>query len=407
MTMTRTKGGLMGRVKGEPIALDGAKAVAQAMRQMNPDVVAAYPITPQTEMVQTFSEFVANGEVDTEFIAVESEHAAMSACIGAAAAGGRVQTATTSAGMAFMWEVLYIASSLRLPIIMGVANRALSAPLNIHCDHSDAMGARDSGWIQIYGEDVQEAYDNAFQALRIAEHPDVMLPVMHCQDGFIISHGVERLELLPDAAAKGFIGAYNPQHTLLDTENPKTFGPVDLQDYYFEHKRQQVDGMEKALFAIEEIGREFGDLTGRYYGHIAPYRLEDAEVVVMALGSTAGTARVAVDKLREQGVKAGSLKVRTFRPFPAKAVVEALAGKKAVAVLDRAIAFGSQGNPLFLDVSSALFNAGVTPKVANYVYGLGGRDTTASQIASVFADLMEIANTGRVEPLVRYLGLRD
>ncbi|MDO8672496.1 MAG: pyruvate ferredoxin oxidoreductase, partial [Dehalococcoidia bacterium] len=228
------------------------------MKQMNPDVVAAYPITPQTEIVQTFSEYVANGEVDTEFVAVESEHAAMSACIGAAAAGGRVQTATTSAGMAFMWEVLYIASSLRLPITMAVTNRALSGPLNIHCDHSDSMGARDSGWIQVYGEDVQEAYDNAFQAMRIAEHPDVMLPVMHCQDGFIISHGVERMELLPNNVVKDFIGTYSPRYSLLDTRNPTTFGPVDLQDHYFEHKRQQVDGMEKALAVIEAIGKEFG-----------------------------------------------------------------------------------------------------------------------------------------------------
>ena len=290
---------------------------------------------------------------------------------------------------------------------MAMANRALSGPLNIHCDHSDAMGARDSGWLQIFAEDVQEAYDNAFQALRIAEHPDVLLPVMHCQDGFIISHGVERLELLPDKAVKDFIGTYNPRYSLLDTENPTTFGPVDLQDHYFEHKRQQVDAMEKALAVIEEVGHEFGEMTGRYYGHIMPYRLDDADIAIVVMASTAGTTKVAVDRLREQGIKAGLLKLRTFRPFPAKAVAEALAGKKAVAVMDRAIAFGSQGNPIFLDVCTSLFASGARPEVVNYVFGLGGRDTTASQITSVFADLMEIVETGNKGPLVRYLGLRD
>jgi pyruvate ferredoxin oxidoreductase alpha subunit len=223
-------------IKQRYVALDGAKAVAEAMRQMNPDVVAAYPITPQTEIVQTFAQFVADGKVDTEFVAVESEHAAMSACIGASAAGGRVQTATTSAGMALMWEVMYVASGLRQPIVMHFVNRALSAPINIHCDHSDSMGARDAGWVQLFAENAQEAYDNAIQSVRIAEA--VQLPVLHTQDGFIISHGVERVELLPDEAVKAFIGPFKAQTALLDTQHPISVGNFDLQDYLFEHKRQ-------------------------------------------------------------------------------------------------------------------------------------------------------------------------
>jgi pyruvate ferredoxin oxidoreductase alpha subunit len=399
--------GAKAKVEAIPVALDGAKIVAEAMRQMNPDVVAVYPITPQTEIVAAFSQFVADGEVDTELIAVESEHAAMSACIGAAAAGGRAQTATTSAGMAFMWEVLYVASGCRLPIVMHFVNRALSAPLNIHCDHSDSMGARDAGWVQLYGENVQEAYDNALQAVCIAEHPEVMLPVLHTQDGFIVSHGIERAEILPDPVVKEYIGTYEPQYYLLNADHPVTMGPVDLPDYYFEHKRQQVAAMEKALEVIPQVGEEYGRLTGRYYGLLDPYRLEDAEVAVVVLGSTAGTTRGVVDQLRGEGVAAGLLKVRCFRPFPAAAVGEALRGKRAVAVLDRAIAFGAQGNPLFTDVCTALFSQGLSPKVVNYVYGLGGRDVTPRQIGQVFHDLLHIADTGEADPLVRYLGLRE
>jgi len=395
------------RVGDKPIALDGDRAVAEAMRQMNPDVVAAYPITPQTEIVMRFSDFVANGEVDTEFIPVESEHAAMSACIGACAAGGRAQTATAGAGLAFMWEVLWVASGTRLPIVMHVVNRSLSAPLNIHCDHSDSMGARDAGWVQLYAESVQEAYDNAIQAVRIAEHPDVMLPTLHCMDGFILGHGVERLELLPDEAVRDFIGTYKPAHSLLDVEHPATYGPMDLPNYFFEHKRQQAAAMEKALEVVPPVGEEYGQLTGRYYGLMEGYRLEDAEFATVVLGSTAGTTRVVVDELRDRGVKAGLLKIRCFRPFPAAAVVQALGDKKAIAVLDRSLSFGAQGNPLFLEVVTALFTHGFSPKVVNYVYGLGGRDTVPAQIHRVYQDLVEIEREGLTGPTLRYLGVRE
>ncbi len=395
------------KVKGKPVGLDGDRAVAEAMRQMNPDVVAAYPITPQTEIVMRFSEFVANGEVDTEFIPVESEHAAMSACIGASAAGGRVQTATAGAGLAFMWEVLWVASGTRLPIVMHLVNRSLSAPLNIHCDHSDSMGARDAGWIQLYDETVQEAYDNAIQALRIAEHPDVMLPTLHALDGFILGHGFERLELLPDDRVREFVGLYKPEHPLLDVDHPVTYGPMDLTDYFFEHKRQQAAAMEKALEIIPQIGEEYGTLTGRYYGLMEGYRLEDAEFVTVALGSTAGTIKTVVDELRDQGVKAGLLKLRCFRPFPATMLADALGDKKAIAVLDRSLSFGAQGSPLFLEVVTALFTHGFSPKVVNYAYGLGGRDTVPKLIHQIYRDLIDIDRKGLTVPSLRYLGLRE
>ena len=395
------------KVKGKPVALDGDRAVAEAIRQMNPDVVAAYPITPQTEIVMRFSEFVANGEVVTEFIPVESEHAAMSACIGASAAGGRAQTATAGAGLAFMWEVLWVASGTRLPIVMHVVNRSLSAPLNIHCDHSDSMGARDAGWIQLYDETVQEAYDNAIQALRIAEHPDVMLPTLHALDGFILGHGVERLELLPDDAVRSFIGIYEPQHPLLDVDHPVTYGPMVLTDYFFEYKRQQAAAMERALEIIPQIGEEYGTFTGRYYGLMEGYRLEDAEFATIALGSTAGTIKTVVDELRDQGVKAGLLKLRCFRPFPATILAEALGDKKAIAVLDRSLSFGAQGGPLFLEVITALFTHGLSPKVLNYAYGLGGRDIVPARIHQVYKDLIEIDREGLTESSIRYLGLRE
>ncbi len=397
--------------KATVMALDGAKAVANAMRQINPDVVAAYPITPQTEIVQNFSQFVADGLVDTEFIPVESEHAAMSACIGAAAAGGRVMTATASAGLALMWEVVYVAASMRLPLVMSVVNRALSAPLNIHCDHSDSMGARDAGWIQIYAETAQEAYDNTLQALRIAEHPDLRVPVMSMQDGFITGHGVERVEILDDDEARKFIGIYKPQHSLLDVDNPATYGAWDFYDFYFEHKRQQTDALSKAMPIIVQVGEEYGKLTGRKYGIFDPYKMDDAEVAIVVLSSTAGTARTVVKALRQKGIKIGLLKPRVFRPFPAQELTEALKNVKVVAVLDRSIAFGAMGGagPLFLELCAALYayGNGRGPQVVDYIFGLGGRDVVPAYIERAAQDILHIAETGERGDMVRYLGLRE
>ena len=390
-------------------ALDGCAAVAEAMRQINPDVVAAYPITPQTAIVQTFSNFVADGLVDTEFIAVDSEHSAMSACVGASAAGARVMTATAANGLALMWEILYIAASTRLPIVMPVVNRALSAPINIHCDHSDSMGARDAGWIQLYSENGQEAYENTIQAVRIAEHPDLLLPVMVCQDGFITGHGLERVEVYEDQKVRDFIGKYKPAQPLLDLENPVTYGPLDLYDYYFEHKRQQVDAMSHAKDVILEVGREFGEAFGRTYDLFQPYKLEDAEVGIVVLSSTAGTAKVTVDRLRDEGLKVGLLKPRVFRPFPGPELVEALEHLSAVAVMDRSVSFGSMSDagPLFLELAAAFQIYGPQVPLADYVFGLGGRDIAPAQIESVYRDLLEIAQTGQVKQLVTYLGVRE
>jgi pyruvate ferredoxin oxidoreductase alpha subunit len=383
-----------------PVAMNGDQAIAYSWRQVEPDVVAAYPITPQTIIVENFSEFVADGLVNTEYVCAESEHSAMSLCIGSSAAGARTATATASAGLAFMWEVLYIASGMRLPIVMAVANRALSSPINIHCDHSDAMGARDSGWIQIFGENVQEAYDNSLMAFRIAEHLDVRLPIMTNIDGFIVTHSLERYEPVDDAAVRAFVGEFKAVRPLLDLKNPVTMGPFDYTDYYFEHKYQQVRAMSHVIPVFRSVARDYGKLTGREYGLIEPYKTDDADYIVMAMGSTAGTLRFVVDQLRAEGKRVGSLKLRMFRPFPSEELARALEGKKAVAVMDRAASFGSSG-PLFPEVRSALYDVSHRPRLSNYVYGLGGRDVRPDELRHVFNNLM--TNAGET---VNYLGVR-
>ena len=386
--------------------LSGNEATAIAMKQINPDVVAAFPITPSTEIPQYFSTFVANGEVDTEFVAVESEHSAMSATIGAEAAGARAMTATSANGLSLMWEMIYIASSLRLPIVMSLVNRAVSGPLNIHNDHSDAMGVRDAGWIMLFSENNQEAYDNMLMAHRIAEHKDVLLPVMICQDGFITSHSIENIELENDEDVKKFVGQYKPEHYLLNDKEPIAIGPLDLQAYLFEHKAQQAEAMKNAKKVIKEVAEDFEKWTGRKYEFFEKYKLEDAEIAIVCMNSTAGTTKAVVDELRAKGVKAGLLKVRMFRPFPAEEIAEALSHLKAVAVLDKADSLNAAGGALFEDVLSAMYvNEKYVPMV-NYIYGIGGRDTTTMQIESVYNDLSEIAQSGKVENPYRYLGLR-
>ena len=387
--------------------LSGNEASAIAMKQINPDVVAAFPITPSTEIPQYFSTFVSNGTVDTEFIAVESEHSAMSACIGAEAAGGRAMTATSSNGLAYMWEMIFIASSLRLPIVMPLVNRAISGPLNIHNDHSDAMGIRDAGWIMLFSENNQEAYDNILMANRIAEHMDVQLPVMVCYDGFITSHSIENIELLEDDIAKKFVGKYNPEHYLLNDKEPIAVGPLDVQPYLFEHKYQQATGMRNAKKVIKEVSEEFEKITGRKYEFIEKYKMEDAELAIVVLNSTAGTAKETVDMLREKGMKVGLIKPRVFRPFPGEEIAEALKNVKAVAILDKADGLNGVGGPLFTDVTSAMIvNGVVSPKVVSYIYGIGGRDVKVEDIEKVYYDLEEIVKVGKVEEPYRYLGLK-
>jgi len=391
----------------DKLALTGNEAVAHAMRQINPDVVAAYPITPQTEIVMAFSQFVADGLVDTETIPVESEHSAMSACVGASASGARTMTATCSQGLALMWEIVYIASSLRLPIVMPVVNRALSAPINIHCDHSDSMGARDSGWIQIYCENGQEAYESTILAVRIAEDENILLPVMVCFDGFITSHAVERIELLEDKVVKDWIGEKKTRYSLLDVDNAVTYGPLDLQDYYFEHKRQEAEAMRKAYSVIPGIVNKFEKLVRKKYDYLEKYKMDNAEVAVLALGSTCGTAKTTVDRLRAKGIKAGMVKLRFFRPFPAKEVVDALSKAKAVVILDRSDTFSNSGGPVFNEVRSAFYEKKDKPFIVNYVYGLGGRDINVEDIEKVYTDLKNIIKKKKVETLVNYLGVRE
>ena len=387
--------------------LSGNEAVATAMKQINPDVVAAFPITPSTEIPQYFSTFVANGSVDTEFVAVESEHSAMSACIGAEAAGSRAMTATSANGLSLMWEMIYIASSLRLPIVMNLVNRAVSGPLNIHNDHSDAMGVRDAGWIMLFSENNQEAYDNNLMAHKIAENKDVQLPIMICQDGFITSHSIENIELENDEDVKKFVGEYHPEHYLLNKKEPMAIGPLDLQAYLFEHKAQQGNAMKAAKQVILDVSKEFEKWTGRHYDLFEEYKLDDAEIAIVCMNSTAGTTKAVVDKLREQGVKAGLLKIRVYRPFPGEEVAKALSHLKAVAVLDKSDSLNAIGDALFEDVVSSMYVAKQNVPIVNYVYGIGGRDTTEKEINSVYTDLTEIAKDGKVENPYRYLGLRS
>ena len=386
--------------------LSGNEAVAVAMRQINPDVMPAYPITPSTEIPQYFTSFVANGQVDTEFIPVESEHSAMSACIGSEAAGARTITATSSCGLALMWEVLNVAASDRLPICLALVNRALSGPININCDHSDAMGARNTGWIQIFAENNQEAYDNMVQAYRIAEHPSVMLPIMVCQDGFITSHAVENITLLEDDLVKDFVGEYNPEHYLLKDGESIAYGPYAVTNYVMEARRAQLEGLKNAKQVVLDVAKEFAEISGREYGFFEEYRLEDAEYAMVIIGSAAGTAKDTVDLLREQGIKAGVLKIRLFRPFPAEEIAEALKGVKGLAIMDRTEDFNTNCGPLGAEVKAALYNKKLCPLAINYCYGLGGRDVTVESLTSVYEDLMEAVKTGDPGETYRYLSVR-
>jgi len=410
---------MKGNVKQEVLALNGDEAVAYAAKQSDVDIVAAYPITPQTIIVERFSEYVANGEVETEFVCTESEHSALTACLAASVTGARAFTASASAGLALMHEMLFVTSGCRAPVVMAIANRALSAPLNIHGDHSDTMAQRDSGWIQIYVENAQEAYDSVIQAFRIAENPEVLLPAIVGLDGFTLSHTLENVGVLPDDAVKKFVGTRQfPLITnhkgkkvpfRLDPENPTTMGPIALPNYYFEFKRQQEEAMKNALSVIRQVHDEYAQLSGRRYGDglLEPYHMDDAEFATVCLGSTAGTVKAVVDELRAEGVKAGLLRMRTFRPLPVEGIVEALKNVKAVAVMDRSMSFGSHGGPVFHEVRHVLYDLGKRPYVVNYVYGLGGRDTSPTQIRGIYEDLQKIIKTKSVEKLVNYVGLRE
>jgi pyruvate ferredoxin oxidoreductase alpha subunit len=401
------------------MALNGDEAVAFAVKQCDVDVVAAYPITPQTIMVEKFSEYVANGEVQTEFVCTESEHSALTACLAASVTGARTFTASASAGLALMHEMLFVTSGSRAPVVMAIANRALSSPLNIHGDQSDSMAERDSGWIQIYVENAQEAYDSIVQAFKIAEDADVSLPVIVGLDGFTLSHSLENVNTLAEDAVKQFVGDRQLPKVLthegkiapfkLDPENPMTMGPIAFQNYYFEFKRQQEEGMKNALKRIEEVNNEYAKVSGRSYGNglIDRYKLDDAEIAVVCVGSTSGTLKVIIDELRQEGIKAGLLRLRTFRPLPVEELRNALKNAKAIAVMDKSMSFGGFGGAVFHEIRHVLYDEKQHPPIVNYIYGLGGRDTSPRELRRIFEELMNIARTGRVESQIHYLGLRD
>lgn len=386
------------------VAKTANEAMAEAMRQINPDVVAAYPITPSTEIVQLFSRFVADGEVDTEFVPVESEHSAASACTGAAAAGARVMTVTSSQGLALMNEVLFVTPALRLPVVICAINRTLSAPINIHCDHSDTMDQRDSGWMQFYVEDSQEAYDSVIQAVRITE--EAFLPAIVSADAFILSHSLQRIEMLEDEEVQDFIGEHKTPYSVLDVDNPITVGPLDLQDYYFEHKRGEAEAMRKTPPIIKKVDREFGERFGREYGLIEEYRIKDANKAIVVMGSTAGTAKEVVDTLRQDGEKVGVVKVKAFRPWPREDINKSLESLEYVAVMDRAEGMNGFGSPLFTEVRSSLYEIDKRPDIYGYVYGLGGRDVKPRDLKKVFDDLKKVESGKKIER-VNYLGVRE
>lgn len=389
----------------QTVAITGNGAMAEAMRQIAPDVVPAFPITPSTQVIEDFAKFIADGRVDTELVAVESEHSAMSACIGGATAGGRVMTATASNGLALMWEMLYIAASMRQPVLMTLVNRAISAPINIHCDHGDSMGARDAGWIQLYAENNQEAYDNMIMAPRIAEHAEVRLPLMVCLDGFIISHAVETMQLEDDALVKAFIGSSKTPHNILDMDKPVTWGALGLSDVYMEHKRAQQKAMEKAEAVIQGVSEDFAETFGRRYELFESYQLEDAERVIVAINSVAGEIKEVIDELREKGEKVGLLKIRVFRPFPYAAICEALKNAKIITVLDRSVSMGAYG-PLFGEIRTALYDLPERPVIYNRTFGLGGRQFFPEDIRKVFQESQRYLDNGKADVLFDYLCVR-
>ena len=387
--------------------MSGNEAVSYAIKQVNPDVMPAFPITPSTEIPQMVSNYIANGQMDTEFIPVESEHSSMSATIGAQAAGARSLTATSSAGLALMWEELLLAASNRMPCALALVNRTLSGPININCDHSDGMGARDTGWIQIYAESNQEAYDNFIQAYPIAEDPRVHLPIMICQDGFITSHAVMNIELLEDQEVKDFVGEYEPEEFLLNPDKPIAVGPYSVSNYAMEAKKNQEVALENAKEVILEVAEKFEKLSGRKYGLFEEYKTEDADYIMLLIGSAAGTAKQAVDDLRAKGKKVGVIKLRVFRPFPAVELAEAMKNAKAVAIMDRCESYNGNGGPLGSEVMAGLFRKKVMITAVNYIYGLAGRDFTVEDVYNIFDELEDSVVNGKEIEQFKYIGLRE
>jgi len=388
------------------IGMEVSLALAEAVGQCDVDVIAAYPITPQTHIVEHLSELVAEGHLNAEFVPVESEHSAMSACIGSSAAGARTFTSTCSQGYALMSELCYIASSMRLPIVMAVANRALSAPINIWNDHSDLMYARDSGWIQLISENGQEAVDLSILAFRIAEDQRVSLPVQVNLDGFTMSHVIEPLTIPETEEIKKFLPPFKPS-LRLDPARPISMGPVGMPDIYTEARKAQDEALKASKPVIQEIFNDFANHFGRQYKLVETYKTEDAETIIVAIGSIAQTAISAIDALRSKGVKAGIARIRVFRPFPASELVDAIRGAKNLVLLDRVTSFagGEVAGPVALEVKSALFDRGLAPKVGNFLVGLGGRDVTQQNFEEM-VERVASATNGDL-PVYEFINVRE
>ena len=383
------------------IAINGDAAVALAWKQIDPDVCAAYPITPQTIIVEKFAEYVSNGEVSTEFVCVESEHSALTLCVTATSAGARTFTATASQGLAYMWEMMPIAASMRVPLIMAVANRAVSGPININNDHGDVMSARDTGWVSLFAENVQEAYDMSIIAPRICEHHEVQLPGLVNLDGFILTHAIERITPLEEKDVRKFVGEYKPLYPLLDVKNPISHNLMDGPLFYFPHKYQTVLAMEKAYKVAKDVLEDFGKLSGRKYKVLEEYKCDDADYVAIVLGSSFGTMKEAVDQLRKEGKKVGVAMPRLYRPWPIADIAKLLHGKRAVIVMDRHLSIGAYG-PMFPEVVAAALENDVMPKMYNYIYGLGGVDTMVSDFVDVFKEVA----SGKAKR-INYVGVKE
>ncbi|MGB9728759.1 MAG: transketolase C-terminal domain-containing protein [Thermoprotei archaeon] len=385
--------------------LSGNYAVAYAVKQVDVDVIAAYPITPQTTMVEKLSEYVATGELQAEYVPVESEHSALSVVTAAAAVGARVFTSTSSQGLLLMHEILFITAALRLPVVMAVANRAVSAPINIWNDHSDAMDQRDTGWIQIFAESSQEAYDTMIQAYRIAEDPRVRLPVMVNFDGYILTHTYEPVDTLPDEYVREFTPRVKPPFRL-NPDEPVSIGTLAPPDYYYEVKYQEVNAIENSLPIIDEVSKEYGDLSGRYYSSVEPTFAKDADIVLISMGALSGTARYVVRELRQHNIKAGLIKLRLFRPFPIKPIIDLISDTKAVGIIDRAVSPGAIGGPVFMEIAAIMKLYGIDVPIVNFIAGLGGRDVTPNDIKYMFDELQYTATSRKSKRPVYYIGLR-
>lgn len=400
----------LGRVNDmvKRIGLNGDEAVALAVKQANVDVIAAYPITPQTIIVERLSEYVNNGELDAEFVPVESEHSALSTVVGAALTGARVFTATASQGLALMYEILWIASSLRLPIVMALANRAFSAPINIHCSHDDAMAARDAGWIELFSESVQEVYDLTLQAFMMVEDENIMLPAIVNLDGFILSHSLADLYVFDDQEVTNLLRKDRPLYKLpIDFKKPATYGPLGLYDYYMEIKKQQAVAMRNAYKYIKEVFQKYSEVSGREYSPVKTYEVEDAEIVVIALGSMAGNLRTIAKSLRKRGKKVGVISLTLYRPFPEDIILKTLKDINVVVVMDRFPNFGAPGGPLFEDISATLYHLKKRPMLLNVIYGLGGRETSPKEIENIFERALKISKEGVMEEKEIWVGVRE